>query len=176
MYDFRKVHVKQFIFICILIVVLIITTNFIDSRVKQQYESSRLPIPTLECNSLNWFSQDIIRDNFHAPEIWGVWTTDGVQNVLFKSPKPKYQIVFEYNPFYKDPSFNFLTATDTLVSNRSANGIIDLTFEVSKIKNNFSQLTFQTNNSIRPVDVDSRNQDFRKLGVELRKFKFNCIL
>jgi hypothetical protein len=153
-----------------------VTTTFINNRVEKQYQASRLPIPTLECNSENWFSQDIIRGNFHTPESWGVWTTDGVQNILFKSPKPKYQIVFEYNPFFKDPSFDFLSTTDNLVYNRSTNGIIDLTFEVPSINYNFSQLTFQTNNSIRPVDVDSRNQDFRKLGVEIRKFKFNCVL
>ena len=176
MYDYRRLHVKQFISICTLIIVLLVTTSFINNRVAQQYQASRLPIPTLECNSLNWFSQDIIRDNFHAPEIWGVWTTDGVQNIFFKSPKPKYQVVFEYNPFYKDPSFDFVASSDILVSNKSANGIIDLTFEASEINYNFSQLTFRTNNSIRPVDVDSRNQDFRKLGVELRKFKFNCVL
>ena len=176
MYNYRRLHVKQFISICLLIIVLLVTTRFINSRVAQQHQASRLPIPTLECNSLNWFSQDIIRGNFHAPETWGVLTTDGVQNIYFKSPKSKYQIVFEYNPFYKDPSFNFVTSTDSLISDRSTNGIIDLTFEVSTNSYNFSQLTFQTNDAIRPVDVDLRNQDFRKLGVELRKFQFNCVL
>lgn len=176
MFDFRKVHVNQFMSIFVLIVILVMTTNFINNRVEKQYQDSRLPIPTLECNSENWFSQDIIRGNFHSPESWGVWTTDGVQNIFFKSPKLRYQIIFEYNPFYKDPSFDFLSSTDNLVSNMSTNGIIDLTFEVSTTNYNFSQLIFQTNNSIRPIDVDSRNQDFRKLGVEMRKFKFNCDL
>lgn len=176
MINSKRLHTKQFILICMLFLVLLIATNFENSRVQQQYQASRLPIPTLECNSLNWFSQDIIKDDFHAAETWGVWTTDGVQNIYFKSPESKYQIIFEYNPFYRDPSFNFLTSTDSLVSNKSTDGIINLTFETAKVSYNFSQLTFRTQNSIRPVDVSPNNQDFRKLGVELSKFKFNCIL
>lgn len=165
---------KRLLIILLLVAILINQTNYLKNRKISRESIRSLSTPTLYCNEEKWFSQDVIKGDYHNPESWGLWTKNGVLSLNFKTSETRYAINFQYGYYSDKVRFDVLDSTDPIALNASSKGIISLEFENADTTNRSKIVNFKTSGAVRPSSVSDSNSDSRKLGVELRSFKFIC--
>lgn len=165
---------KRLLVILLLVAILINQTNYLKNRKISRESIRSLSTPTLDCNEEKWFSQDVIKGDYHNPESWGLWTKNGVLSLNFKTSETRYAINFQYSYYSDKVSFDVVDSTDPIALNKSSKGIISLEFENLDSTYRSKIINFKTSGAVRPSSVSINNSDSRKLGVELRSFKFVC--
>jgi hypothetical protein len=145
----------------------------LDKKLVRQ-NSRQLESPILECNKEKWFSQDIIRGDYHNPESWGFWTKNGILTLVYRTDVDRYTITFPYSSYSDKVDFELLSSTDSITFENNSDGKIFLSFSSDVNIDTVKKLSFKTSKSVRPSSVSRNNSDSRLLGVELRSFEYKC--
>lgn len=158
----------------LLVCLLFQQTNYLSSRKIERQNARQLQAPMLECNIDKWFSQDVIKGDYHNPESWGFWTKNGVLNLLYRTDMERYTITFPYSSYSEKVNFKLLSSTDSIIFQENLNGRISLSFMSDGNESTVKQISFKTSGAVRPTSLSSNNSDSRLLGVELKSFEFKC--
>lgn len=158
----------------LLILILVLQNIYLFDKKLARQNSRQLQSPILECNKEKWFSQDVIRGDYHNPESWGFWTKNGIFSLVYRTDVDLYTITFPYSSYSEKVDFELLSSTDSIISENNSNGKILLSFSSDRKIDTVKKLSFKTSNSVRPSSVSRNNSDSRLLGVELRSFEYKC--
>jgi hypothetical protein len=165
---------KRVLILALLAVVLLQQTIYLREQRIIRQNLRQLEIPILECNKEKWFSQDVIRGDYHNPESWGLWTRNGIFSLVYQTDVDRYSITFPYSSYSNKVNFEILNSTDLITSESNSDGRISLSFFSATSANTVKKLSFKTSKSVRPSSVSRNNSDSRLLGVELKSFEYKC--
>jgi len=155
-------------------VALVQQTIYLREQKTVRQDSRQLESPILECNKEKWFSQDVIRGDYHNPETWGLWTKNGIFSLVYRTDVDRYTITFPYSSYSDKVDFELLSSTDSITSENNLDGRMLLSFLSDINTNTVKKLSFKTSKSVRPSSVSRNNSDSRLLGVELKSFEYKC--
>jgi hypothetical protein len=173
----KSIHlliIKRVLILVLLIMILVLQNIYLLDKKLVRQNSRQLEAPILECNKEKWFSQDIIRGDYHNPESWGFWTKNGIFTLVYRTDVDRYTITFPYSSYSDKVDFELLSSTDSITFENNLDGKISLSFLSDGNIDTVKKLSFKTSKSVRPSSVSRNNSDSRLLGVELRSFEYKC--
>jgi hypothetical protein len=162
--------IYRIVVVLTLLLILIQQILYYSNRVFELYPRKDF---YASCQSANWFSEDNIFGDVYAGETWGRWTKSGKFSLRFKAHNAIKKLQFPVQRL----------SASTVLQFESSNVVIGSVeirpdnVEISLPPHNLPKVyvfNFIVSKPNRPIDVNPRVLDYRKLGVGVSKFYIQC--